>query len=129
MFREFSSKETNLELLRLGDTRFGTNFIMLERLQNVKTPIQQMIVSLEWKKWMCSDEKEDVECAFFSNQFWKLLTLIVKVIEPIFNLMRLVDSGKLTTRKFYEYYDQLMEKINEMDGLTSKKKKEIIIND
>jgi hypothetical protein len=53
LFREFSSKEINLELLRLGDTRFGTNFIMLERLQKVKTPIQQMIVGSEWKKWMC----------------------------------------------------------------------------
>jgi hypothetical protein len=30
--------------------------------------------------------------------------------------MRLVDSGKRTIGKFYEYYDQLMEIINEMDG-------------
>jgi len=51
----------------------------------------------------------------------------VKVIEPIFNLMRLINFGKPTTRKFYEYYDQLMEIFNEMDGLTSKKKKEIFI--
>jgi hypothetical protein len=47
----------------------------------------------------------------------------VKVIEPVFNLMRLVDFRKPTTEKFYEYYDQLMEKINEMDGLTLKKLK------
>ncbi len=91
LFREFSSKENNLELLRLGDIRFETNFIMLERLQKIKILVQQMIVSSEWKNWMCLGEKKDVECAFFSNQFWKLLTLIVKVTEPIFNLMRLVD--------------------------------------
>jgi hypothetical protein len=36
LFREFSSEENSLELLRLGDTRFGANFIMLERLQKVK---------------------------------------------------------------------------------------------
>jgi hypothetical protein len=42
----------------------------------------------------------------------------VKVTEPIFNFMRLVDFGKPTTGKFYEYYAQLMEKINKMDGLT-----------
>jgi hypothetical protein len=41
-----------LELLKPGDTRFGTNFIMLERLQKVKTPIQQMIVGSEWKKYV-----------------------------------------------------------------------------
>jgi hypothetical protein len=31
LFREFSSEENNLELLTSRDTRFGTNFIMLER--------------------------------------------------------------------------------------------------
>ncbi len=36
LFREFSCKENNLELLKLGDTRFGTNFIMLERLKKSK---------------------------------------------------------------------------------------------
>jgi hypothetical protein len=49
----------------------------------------------------------------------------MKVTEPIFNLI--VDSQKPTTRKFYKYYDQLMGKTNEMDGLTFKKKKEIVI--
>jgi len=32
LFREISSKENNLELLRQGDTRFGTNFVMLEKV-------------------------------------------------------------------------------------------------
>jgi len=50
-------------------------FIMLERLQKVKRPIHQTIVNSEWKNSMCSNEKKDVECAFLSNQFWKLLTL------------------------------------------------------
>ncbi len=31
LFREFSSEENNLELLTPRDTRFGTNFITLER--------------------------------------------------------------------------------------------------
>jgi hypothetical protein len=31
-FKEFSSKENNLELLKPKDIQFGTNFIMLERL-------------------------------------------------------------------------------------------------
>jgi hypothetical protein len=64
-----------------------------------------MIVSSKWKNWMCSNEKEDVQCAFLSNRFWKLLTFIVKVTEPMFNPMRFTDSGKPTTGKFYEYYD------------------------
>jgi len=41
--------------------------------------------------------------------------------------MRFVDSGKPTTRKFYEYYDQLMEKINEIDGLALEKKNKMLL--
>ncbi len=108
LFREFSSKVNNMELLRLGDTRFGTNFIMLGKV--AKSQNTNSTNDCEFRM-----EKEDVGCAFLNNQFWKSLTLIVKVTEPIFNLMRLVDSGKPTTGKFYEYCDQLMEKINEMD--------------
>jgi hypothetical protein len=51
----------------------------------------------------------------------------VKVTEPIINLTRLVDCGKPILRKFYEYYDQLMEKINEMDGLTLKENKKLLL--
>ncbi len=36
LFWEFSSKENNLELLRLGDTWFQTNFTMLKMLQRLK---------------------------------------------------------------------------------------------
>jgi hypothetical protein len=41
--------------------------------------------------------------------------------------MRFVNSEKPTTRKFYEYYDQLMEKINEIDGLTLEKKNKMLL--
>ncbi len=99
----------------------------VRKVAKSQTPIQQMIVSSKWKNWMCSNEKEDVECAFLSNQFWELLTFIVKIIKPIFNLMRFVNSEKPTTRKFYEYYDQLMEKINEIDGLTLEKKNKMLL--
>jgi hypothetical protein len=62
---------------------------------------------------MCSDEKEDVESAFLSNQFWKLLTLNVKVTEGLLILE-----------------NQQLEKFNEMDGLTLLKKQIVaIIND
>jgi hypothetical protein len=50
LFREFSSKENNLELLNLGDTRYGTKLFHVGKVEKVKTPIQQMIVSLESKK-------------------------------------------------------------------------------
>ncbi len=36
--------------MRLGDTPFGTNFTMLERMQKVKIQIQQMEISFNEKQ-------------------------------------------------------------------------------
>jgi len=116
-----------LELLKPGDTRFGTNFIMLERLQKSQNTNSTNDYEFKMEKMDVLRWKKRFECAFLSNQFWEVLILIVKVTEPIINLMRLVDYGKRITGKFYEYYDQLMEKINEMDGLTSKKKNKLLL--
>jgi hypothetical protein len=38
---KFNAKEQGLELLKLDDTRFGMNFIMLERLLKVKPRLEQ----------------------------------------------------------------------------------------
>jgi hypothetical protein len=58
LFREFSSKENDLELLRLGET----NSIMLETfVEGQKHQFnKQMVMSSKRKNWICSHEKDDV---------------------------------------------------------------------
>lgn len=34
-----------------GDTRFATNFIMLERLLEVRQALEELVVSVPWKEW------------------------------------------------------------------------------
>lgn len=42
LFNSFLKQERGLEILRLRDTRFATNYILLKRLVQVKLPLQQM---------------------------------------------------------------------------------------
>ena len=39
-------------LCTAGDTRFGTNFIMLGRLVDVKRELQQTVVDEKWEGWI-----------------------------------------------------------------------------
>lgn len=41
-------QKSKLDLLRPADTRFAINFIMLQRLLEVKEALQQLVVSGEW---------------------------------------------------------------------------------
>ncbi len=45
----------------------------VRKVAKSQTPIQQMIVSSKWKNWMCSNEKEDVECEFFEQSILEII--------------------------------------------------------
>ena len=47
IFREYS----RLELLKVVETRYASNFIMLRRLIEVKQPLVSMVVSQLWAEW------------------------------------------------------------------------------
>ncbi len=47
LFRSLSK----LELLKPRETRFATNFIMLQRMHEVKASLQQLVVSDVWGEW------------------------------------------------------------------------------
>ena len=48
LFRELSK----LELLKPGDTRFGSNFISMERLLKVRSELEALVVHKGWKRWV-----------------------------------------------------------------------------
>jgi len=39
------------DLLKLGDTCFATNFIMLDRMLEVREALQELVVGREWREW------------------------------------------------------------------------------
>jgi len=66
-----------LDLPKLGDTRFATNFIMLDRMLEVKEALQELVVGREWREWNGksnhSDDGDEVrDCVLWSG-FWKNL--------------------------------------------------------
>jgi hypothetical protein len=47
MYREYSK----LELLKVAETRYASNFIMLCRLVEVKSALLSMVVGVTWAEW------------------------------------------------------------------------------
>jgi hypothetical protein len=40
-----------LDLLKPGDTRFATNFIMLDNMLEVREALQELVFNREWREW------------------------------------------------------------------------------
>jgi hypothetical protein len=44
-------RKSALDLLKPGDMRFATNFIMLDRMVEVREALQKLVVGREWREW------------------------------------------------------------------------------
>ena len=68
-----------------GETRFGTQFIMLERVVEVKAALEQLILQESWKKWGARKKFRNraraVEKKVKSKGFWAKADNLIKLLE------------------------------------------------
>ena len=58
IYREYSK----LELLKVVETRYASNFIMLHRLVEVKPALMSMVVGATWAEWRQTDSRREAWC-------------------------------------------------------------------
>jgi hypothetical protein len=92
----FRGKST-LDLLKPGDTRVATNFIMLDRMLEVKEALQELVVGREWREWNRksnhSDEGDEVRDCVLRSGFWKNLEKVLALTKGTVALLRECDRG------------------------------------
>ena len=64
-----------LKLLKPGDTRFATSFIMLQRMKAVKLKLVALLVDEEYVQWAAQrqykEASEEAADTLYSREFWK----------------------------------------------------------
>ncbi len=92
----FRGKST-LDLLKPGDTRFATNFIMLDHMLEVKEALQELVVGREWREWNRksnhSDDEDEVRDCVLRSGFWKNLEKVLALTKGTVVLLRECDRG------------------------------------
>jgi hypothetical protein len=88
-----------LDLLKPGDTHFATNFIMLDRMLEVKEALQELVVGREWREWNRksnhSDDRDKVRDCVLRSGFWKNLKKVLALTKGTVALLRECDRGVL----------------------------------
>ncbi|XP_059076669.1 uncharacterized protein LOC131875947 [Cryptomeria japonica] len=111
LMRQYTGQK---ELARPGITRFATNFITLQSLIRSKAALRRMLVGEEWtsSSYAMSFVGVDVADYIFDEPgFWTPCAEIVKFIEPLVVLLRVVDGEKPAMGYIYEGMDRAKEGI------------------
>ncbi|OAY70615.1 hypothetical protein ACMD2_21314, partial [Ananas comosus] len=89
-------KFTGRELVRPGITRFATNFIALNSILQNKNGLKSMFASDDWQtsRYASTADGKSIEQIIMSAKFWDYVKEIVDIVEPLYVVLRLVDSGK-----------------------------------
>eukprot|EP00253_Pinus_taeda_P027527 PITA_27527 len=101
------------DLVRLAITRFATQFLTLQSILSQHRNLRRIFSSDYWNEcqWVRKWDGKDVRKKVNEEIFWKKATEIVKVVEPLFKVLRLVDGERLAMGFIYEAMDQSKEQI------------------
>uniref|UniRef100_A0A2N9EDY6 BED-type domain-containing protein n=1 Tax=Fagus sylvatica TaxID=28930 RepID=A0A2N9EDY6_FAGSY len=112
MRREYTNGK---ELCQPTITRFATNFLSLQYFIKFKKELRQMFTSDQWVEFAYAKSvmgKEVSKIVLEDHEFWSQCHHIVKIIEPLVRVFRLVDGDeKPAMRYLYETMDRAKEEI------------------
>jgi hypothetical protein len=112
MYREYSK----LELLKVAETRYASNFIMLRRLVEVKSALMSMVVGVTWAKWRQSDSERGsmVRRVLIDEDWWSKVEFFLKLTSSTFELLRDADTDRPFLGEIYDGMDTMVEKTVEI---------------
>jgi len=116
MFNQFS----RLKLLSIAETRFASVVCMLKRFVDVKTALQQMVISDRWSVYR--EVRDDsptptaqiVKDLILSDVWWDKVDFILRITTPIYEMIRITDTDTPCLHLVYEMWDSMIEKVKKV---------------
>ena len=90
------------EIVRLGATRFATNYIALTSLLKKMADLKNIFISDEWAshKFSRTTVGREVEGLMFNHLYWEKVSNLVSIYEALYTIFRIVDSEIVPTTPF-----------------------------
>jgi len=108
MFNEFS----HLKLLSIAETRFASVVCMLKRFVEIKTALQHMVISDKWNIYKdAAPTAQVVKEKILSDVWWGNVEYILRITNPIYEMIRLADTDTPCLHLIYEMWDSMIERV------------------
>ena len=105
--------------MRPGATRFATNYIALESLLKKRADLKKIFISDEWASHKLSRSTigHDVEVLMFDHTYWEKVSKLVSIYEPLYTVLRIVDSEVVPTMPFvYELIRVMKQNLHQLNA-------------
>ena len=107
------------DIVRPGATRFATNYIALESLLKKRADLKKIFISDEWASHKLSRSTigHDVEVLMFDHTYWEKVSKLVSIYEPLYTVLRIVDSEVVPTLPFvYELIWVMKQSLHQLNA-------------
>ena len=107
------------DIVRPGATRFATNYIALESLLKKRADLKKIFISDEWASHKLSRSTigHDVEVLMFDHTYWEKVSKLVSIYEPLYTILRIVDSEVVPTLPFvYELIRVMKQNLHQLNA-------------
>ena len=107
------------DIVRPGATRFATNYIALESLLKKRADLKKIFISDEWASHKLSRSTigHDVEVLMFDHTYWEKVSKLVSIYEPLYTILRIVDSEVVPTLPFvYELIRVMKQNLQQLNA-------------
>ena len=107
------------DIVRPGATRFATNYIALESLLKKRADLKNIFISDEWASHKLSRSTigHDVEVLMFDHTYWEKVSKLVSIYEPLYTVLRIVDSEVVPTLPFvYELIRVMKQNLHQLNA-------------
>ena len=102
-----------------GATRFAPNYIALESLLKKRADLKKIFISDEWASHKLSRSTigHDVEVLMFDHTYWEKVSKLVSIYEPLYTVLRIVDSEVVPTLPFvYELIWVMKQNLHQLNA-------------
>ncbi|XP_059073578.1 uncharacterized protein LOC131874296 [Cryptomeria japonica] len=92
IFRQFS----RLELLKVVETHFASNTIVLRRLVKVKEALSRMVISANWSIWRQSSSTRAaaIKAMILDDSWWDRAKYRLRFVEPILSMIQYTNMDR-----------------------------------
>ena len=107
------------DIVRPRATRFATNYIALESLLKKRADLKKIFISDEWASHKLSRSTigHDVEVLMFDHTYWEKVSKLVSIYEPLYTVLRIVDSEVVPTLPFvYELIRVMKQNLHQLNA-------------
>lgn len=109
MFDEFSK----LKMLTIAGTRFASDIVMLKSFRLIKQSLQRLVICDQWSAYRKENmgQAKIVKKKILDDLWWDQVDYILAFTEPIYSMIRAVDTEKACLHLIYGMWTNMIEKV------------------